>query len=80
MKGKTQPRRAAPAQPVRFAPGAAEIAILANRVERGDVVTADLNDGSFTLLMDELKRRGFQLATRTASEQALNPFLFKVKK
>lgn len=52
----------------------------ADQVERGIVVTTDLNDGSFEALMAELERRGYSFTARSAAEQELRPFLFRVKK
>lgn len=53
---------------------------LADQVEHGQVVTTDLNDGSFEALMSELERRGYALTDRTAAAKELKPFLFRVKR
>jgi hypothetical protein len=56
----------------------ADIGAMADRVMAGEVVTTDLNDDSFVMLMTELRRRGFEMAVRGKAEQYLNPFLFRV--
>jgi hypothetical protein len=73
---KTARHAAAKAQPVKRS--TQDIGVMADRVLRGDVVEANLTDGTFGLLMDELKRRGYGLAQRTEVEKHLNPFLFRV--
>jgi hypothetical protein len=59
-----------------------DIAYMAERVIAGDLVYADLNDGSFEDLMEELRRRGYVLAPRCEDDpdRELNPFLFRVKR
>jgi hypothetical protein len=56
-----------------------DIGVMADRVLQGDVVEADLSDGTFGLLMDELKRRGYGLVKRSEVENHLQPFIFRVK-
>jgi hypothetical protein len=56
-----------------------DIGVMADRVLQGDVIEADLTDGTFGLLMDELKKRGYGLAQRTEVEKHLQPFLFRVE-
>jgi hypothetical protein len=53
---------------------------LADRVTLGQVVDADLTDGTFVALMNELKRRGLVLQPRAESDPVkwLKPFLFRV--
>jgi hypothetical protein len=75
MKHRNEVARPAPV--VRKTPQ--DIGVMADRVMRGDVVEADLTDGTFGLLMDELKRRGYGLAQRSEVEKHLQPFLFRVK-
>lgn len=59
---------------------AEQITAWVNTVEYGQVVTVDLNDGSFVRLMEELGRRGYAPVSRPERERALKPFLVKVKK
>ncbi len=58
--------------------GELEIAGMAEQVQRGQVVTTDLNDGSFVALMTELRRRGYAPVARKPAEKELKPFLVKV--
>ncbi len=55
---------------------------LADRVEAGKTVDADLTDGTFSALIDELARRGFVLMPRSDSDPVkwLKPFSFRVVK
>ena len=55
---------------------------LADRVEAGNTVDADLTDGTFSELMEELRKRGFVLTPRAKSDPVkwLNPFSFRVMK
>jgi hypothetical protein len=53
---------------------------MADQVEHGQVVTADLTDGTLVALMVELQRRGYALSARSAAQRELKPFLFKVAK
>lgn len=75
---KKQPERKRPA------PKALEqdVGYMAERVIAGDLVYADLNDGSFEALMAELRRRGWVLAPRGVDDpdRQANPFLFRVKR
>ena len=54
---------------------------MAERVIAGDLVYADLNDDSFVLLMEELRRRGWVLTPRSEDDpdKKTNPFLFRVQ-
>ena len=74
---KTARHAAAKAQTIKRS--TQDIGVMADRVLRGDVVEADLTDGTFGLLMDELKRRGYGLAERSEVEKYMQPFLFRVK-
>lgn len=60
--------------------GEGEIVEMAERIMRGDVVDADLADGTFVAVMEELKRRGWGLAERSEAEKWLKPFLLKVER
>jgi hypothetical protein len=60
--------------------GAREIAEMADRVLRGDVVGADLSDGTFVLLMKELNQRGYQMTKRSEANRFLKPFVYVVEK
>jgi hypothetical protein len=55
---------------------------LADRVVLGYVVEADLADGTFVALMNELKARGYVLQPRAESDPVkwLKPFLFRVER
>jgi hypothetical protein len=55
---------------------------MADRALAGEVVTTDLNDGSFVALMEELRRRKFVLAPRAEDDpdRKRNPFLFHVSR
>ena len=57
-----------------------DVGVMADQILQGNVVEANLNDGTFTLLMDEFRRRGYELAKRSEAERYRQPFLFKVKK
>jgi|MudIll2142460700_1097286.scaffolds.fasta_scaffold67102_2 hypothetical protein len=54
------------------------IAMLADMVMAGQIVEAALTDGTFVLLMEELKRRGMVLQQRTSNEKNMKPFLYRV--
>lgn len=64
-----------PAPPV---PDAAAISALADLVMAGKIAGASLNDGTFTLLMLELKRRGYELDSRTEMQKQAAPWTFRV--
>jgi hypothetical protein len=51
---------------------------MADRVMAGQVVDADLTDGTFSQLMEELRRRGMTLQPRDENTKYLKPFLFYV--
>ena len=55
-----------------------QIRAWADQVVYGQVVTTDLNDGSFVALMAELRRRGYAPVNRTPIERELKPFIVKV--
>ncbi len=55
-----------------------QIMAWADQVVHGQVVTTDLNDGSFVMLMAELRRRGYAPVNRTPIERELKPFVVKV--
>lgn len=61
-------------------PDKAVVMALADRVALGQVVDADLTDGTFVALMNELKRRRLVLQPRAESDPVkwLKPFLFRV--
>jgi hypothetical protein len=58
----------------------AAVSALADRVELGQAVEADLTDGTFVALMNELRRRGLVLQPRDESDPVkwLKPFLLRV--
>jgi hypothetical protein len=56
---------------------AAQIAHLADRALAGDVVSPGSIEG-LSALLDELRRRGFELKRRTEWEQSAAPWLFIV--
>ncbi len=68
-----------PAPPVTRTP-LQDAGVMADQILQGNVVEANLNDGTFTRLMDEFRRRGYELAKRSEAERYMQPFLFKVKK
>ena len=74
---KTARHAAAKAPPIKRS--TQDIGALADRVLAGDVVEAELSDGTLGRLMDELKRRGYGLAERSEVEKYMQPFLFRVK-
>jgi hypothetical protein len=47
-------------------------------VVAGQIVEAALTDGTFSLLIEELRRRGMRLQPRTESMKQSKPFLFRV--
>ncbi len=61
-------------------PDAKTIMEMADRVVLGNVVEADLADGTFVALMNELQARGYVLQPRPESDPVkwLKPFLFRV--
>ena len=59
-------------------PSAGTIGQLADLVMAGQVVEAALSDGTFVLLMAELRRRGLALQPRSESAKHQAPFLFRV--
>lgn len=63
-------------------PDAVVVRSLADRVEAGKTVDADLTDGTFSALIDELGKRGFVLMPRAESDPVkwLKPFSFRVVK
>jgi hypothetical protein len=63
---------------VRKEPDPRVIEGLANLVERGVVVTGNLNDGSFVALMVELRRRGNEPIARSEAARQLKPFMVVV--
>lgn len=60
------------------APSAAVISGLADMVMAGKIVSACLTDGTYTLLMQELNRRGYELTIRTEIEKQAAPWLLVV--
>lgn len=64
-----------PAPPV---PDASAISTLANLVIAGQIVSASLNDGTYIALMQELRRRGYELTDRTEIEKQAAPWTFRV--
>ena len=77
--GKLMAKRADDNNQVRNAqPSAGTISRLADMVVAGQIVEAALTDGTFSLLMEELRRRGMTLHPRTESMKQSKPFLFRV--
>ena len=55
-----------PAPPVTRTP-LQDAGVMADQILQGNVVEANLNDGTFTRLMDEFRRRGYELAKRSGT-------------
>ncbi len=74
-RAKTNP----PTAPVCVTPplDPVHVAVLADQVQRGDVVqTASIEE--FGALLDELKRRGYVLHARSEAAKTRAPFTFEV--